>query len=501
MPMNMLARTRLRFDLRFAMFAALALLVLAAPSAFAANYPLELTNIKSTFNSSHRIYRAYPGLEYNIRAAVIGGDYPYTYSLSNAPAGMTINASTGTISWPNPQSSASPTITVRDSAGVQVSATWNINVTTSGFRFVDGNNGQSAPTGTGTAANPWRTMADVYNNAGATDIVYWRAGTYSQLTLPRTGAGGDWERVEWYQHASIWLAYPGERPIIDFGYRAGGSERAPLIRLNDDLVYVDGFETVNSRLIGFQFTGNRQGPTFRNLRMHAHGPGTDGSNASFIMTQINTDVPCDGGVIQDSEFYGLTGMATTLKIYSQRKLLIEDTVHRDSTVGVELKADVNQFTVRNNRFSNFSAGYALGGNMHYTTTSGEMLYNLIRSSSALQLNNDGDTRQVWVFRNTFVGRVLVSFTDASDGPFTFSNNIIVNNDSGTPSGSHITQEEVSAPQRIVINNNLVANTSAGLVDANGNLTAANARYLGTHGYQQGPAGPVPNPPTALTVAP
>src|SRR5687767_12569806 len=98
-------------------------------------YPLEITNIGPVgvngMSANNRIFRAYPGLEYNIRAAVVGGVYPFQYSLSGAPTGMTIDAATGEIRWPTPQSNASNiTLTVRDSAGATRSATWSITVTT-----------------------------------------------------------------------------------------------------------------------------------------------------------------------------------------------------------------------------------------------------------------------------------------------------------------------------------------------------------------------------------
>lgn len=35
--------------------------------------------------SGHRIYRAYPGLEYNIRAVVLGGAFPFRFALKDAP--------------------------------------------------------------------------------------------------------------------------------------------------------------------------------------------------------------------------------------------------------------------------------------------------------------------------------------------------------------------------------------------------------------------------------
>ena len=48
-------------------------------------------------DASNRVYRAYPGIAYQIHADAVGGHWPYTYTLSGAPAGMTL-PSAGTIS-------------------------------------------------------------------------------------------------------------------------------------------------------------------------------------------------------------------------------------------------------------------------------------------------------------------------------------------------------------------------------------------------------------------
>ncbi|MGH9349666.1 MAG: Ig domain-containing protein, partial [Vicinamibacterales bacterium] len=158
--------------------------VSGAELAVAANYPLELSNFRSGMSSNHRHARAYPGIEYNVRAGVVGGAYPFTFSLSNAPSGMTIDSRTGTITWPNPQANASPTITVVDSEGTRISATWTITVTTNGFKFIDANNGRNAANngcssscGTGTLSNPWRTVRDMYQNGVPSDFIYFRNGT------------------------------------------------------------------------------------------------------------------------------------------------------------------------------------------------------------------------------------------------------------------------------------------------------------------------------------
>jgi len=473
-------------------------------AAFAANYPLELINPKPASApgqaASSRIYRAYPALEYNIRAAVIGGAFPYTFALTNAPAGMSVDAR-GVIVWSNPQATATPTLTVRDSEGAQVTATWTIQVTPNGFRFVSATNGTAAPTGTGTLANPWRTMADVYHNAGTLDIVYFRAGTYNQLNLPRTTGG--WERVEWGgSRPTTWLAYPGEVPIIDFGYQAG-VENGPMIRIGDSDAdgqsrppYVDGFETRNSRIIGFQ-TGSAA--TFRRLKMHHLLVGGDGSNAAHIMT-LTQSPPVVGMVIQDSEFYSAATESTTIKIYAQEKTLIEDTIHHSSYVGIELKDDVRRYTVRNNLFYNISR-HAIGGNMHETGTTGEICFNTVLQAGggmkyALEVNQDGMAGVTHIYRNTLVGRVRMRSAIGSNGPFYWNNNVIVSDDAGTPSGSHIVYENVSAPERIVVRDNLARYPSDNVVDSSGRLTAAYASYLGTHGSQV--VGGVNNRPSAPT---
>lgn len=477
--------------------ALLAIAMAGGQPAYAANYPLEIANIRSGLGANNRIARAYPGIEYNIRAAVVGGAYPYSYLLTNAPSGMTISAQTGLISWPNPQASATPTLTVVDSEGTRVSATWTITVTSTGFRFIDGTNGRNAAgngcssnCGTGTAANPWRTISDMYYNGASGEFVYFRNGTYRVTDLPRTGVGGPWERVTFDEARNpvVWLAYPGERPLIDFSYNPG-VENAPLIRFGGSDVFVDGFETTNSRHIAFQYeTGGGTGPTFRRLRMHGL-VGVDGTNASFIMMTTTTMLAMYG-VIQDSEFYGVTGVGCTIKIYAQQKLLIEDTIHHDASYAIELKDDVRQFTVRGTRVYNV-VNTGIGGNMQEVGTHGEVLFNNVRAGLALDLNQNGMAGRIHAYRNTLVGRVQVRNTDSADGPFYIYNNVIVNDDAGTPSGSHVYYNQVSDPSRVIQTNNLAGYPSNNIVDANGDLTPAYSTYIGTVGYQlfAGPTAP------------
>jgi hypothetical protein len=486
---------------------AASLVALLAKPAFSAFFPLELTNIKpigaapAGLDPGNRIYRAYPGIEYNIRAAVVGGDYPFSFTLTNAPEGMTINPTTGEIAWPSPRANATPTITVRDSAGAQVSATWPITVTTDGFVFVDAKNGRSSTSdgcsttcGTGTITNPWRTIKDLYLQAPAGTFAYFRSGVYDVLDLPRVNKGGAWERVEFIDRDRpvVWMAYPGDAPEIDFGYQAG-VESGPMIRFGGSNVYVDGFATKRSHIIAFQVGHHdARGSTFRRLTMRETGPGITGSNAAFIMFTQNYPIQAYGVTIQDSTFCGVTGQGTTVKTYSTIKLLIENTTHCSAHTGLELKSDTSQFTVRGNTFRDFVSARpmdaAIGGNMHMVKhrTYGEILFNnvVFPTGIALRVNQDGQAREIYVHRNTFVGRVQVDPTDADDGPFTFSNNLIVSDDSG-PSGSRIYHASRTDASRTIESNNLGARPSAKMVDAAGNLTAANAKYIGTRGHMLG----------------
>ncbi|MGH9346317.1 MAG: hypothetical protein ACRD26_03530, partial [Vicinamibacterales bacterium] len=360
------------------------------------------------------------------------------------------------------------------------------------------NNGCSSSCGTGTLSNPWRTVRDMYQNGVPSDFIYFRNGTYRVTDLPRDGVGGPWERVNFTAERNpvVWMAYPGHSPLIDFAYSAG-SENGPLIRFGGNTVYVDGFQTRNSRHIAFQYetVPGGTGPTFRRLRMQQI-VGVDGTNASFIM-MTTTPTPASYGVIQDSDFSGVTGVGVTLKIYAQNKLLIEDTTHHDSTYAVELKDDVRQFSVRRNVVYNTQIT-GIGGNMQETTTHGEILFNNVQAGLALDLNQNGMAGRIHVYRNTIVGRAQVRNTDSADGPFYLYNNVIVNNDGGTPSGSHIYHSNVSAAGRIVLTDNLTGYPADNIVDGNGNLTAAYANYLGTHGHQIAGG---PRPPTNLRIVP
>lgn len=492
---------------------AVLLLTVVAPS-MAANYPLELVSPRAVGTSpasglaaipaGHRIFKAYPGLEYNIRAVVVGGAYPFSFTLSNAPSGMTV-ADDGTIRWINPAgTSVTPTLTVTDAEGTRISSSWTISITTAGFKFVDAANGSDSADGSRGA--PWRTLAKVHSSGANSDIVYFRAGTYTPGGISRTSVGTAWERVEFGStRPSQWIAYPGETPVFDFGYSAGVDPSA-LIRFQSSSaspIYLDGLEGRNFRNIGFQIVSGASDYTvIRRMKMHNMILGVDGENPAAIMWTSSYSDSTDYCTVQDSEFYSLNN-GGGLKIYSQNRMVIEDNVFRDSTSGFDLKAHVPRFDVRGNTFRNIT-GYALYGNMNTSGSgepaSGEWRFNNINTAGAaysVDINQDGQAAEIYIYRNTIVGRARVRNVDSADGPFTFRNNVIVNADSGTPAGSRIVQESVSASGRIVIADNLSGNPGAGIVDSNGLLTSAYSTYIGTRGHMLGDV-VAPRPPASVT---
>ena len=50
---------------------------------------------------------AYPGTQYDFRLAVIGGTYPYKFTLQTGPAGMVLDTNTGAMLWDAPNTESS----------------------------------------------------------------------------------------------------------------------------------------------------------------------------------------------------------------------------------------------------------------------------------------------------------------------------------------------------------------------------------------------------------
>lgn len=520
---------RIRF-LISALTAVPAMFAIADP-VFAANYPLQILLPRAagtspdpggpTINSGHRIFWAYPGIPYNILASVIGGAYPYTYALSGAPAGMTINSSTGEINWPNPTgTTVGPiTFTVTDAEGTQAQTTWSVTIDSTKFLFLDQVNGRRATgngcstnCGTGTLANPFKDISDWYGGNQYADktenihvgkLVYYRTGTYPVDAYVednwRVPILGEYKPV-------THMAYPGESPVINLGAGTLPGAAWAFYGQNNG-VYLDGLRFVSTANPTLQnvitypsgsfqtFTRNVWGGVVsaeRSLNQSCllAGSSQDSNVSAYMTVRSNT---CDG-----------VNLGAGFKFYSLRKALIADNVVAnvvDTTFGSEiegiaLKFGIDRADVRSNWIYNV-ADHAIGGNMNSGAVLTRDLEIRFNRTTGLNLNQNGNAGVIYVYRNTMTGRVLVQNTDSADGPFYFSNNVIVNLNEGTPSGSHITMENVSAPTRIVISSNLVGYPSDNIVGPDSKLTSTYSSYLGTHGFELG--GPRPPAPRNLRV--
>jgi hypothetical protein len=498
--------------------------------AVGAIYPLELATPRTAGSSptagqpaisaNNRIFWAYPGIEYNIRASVLGGAYPFSFSLSNAPSGMTINSTSGEISWSSPSAgtAVTPTITVTDAEGSTVRASWTITVDPSRFIFLDSVNGREfdvSNPGTGTLANPFRRIRDLMEgndydskrrNTHANKIAYFRQGTYyidGFLENVRVMSLGRMAVLEPYKPVA-WLAYPGETPTIDgqcfaaipqIGARP--CNRSAHISFYDtgDNTYIDGFRVINMAYHAFRVAGTGHYQTFRRSYFSRLGPTEPGVNEGWITT-IFGDVMGSYMTIQDNIFEDVD-RGSFIKLYSTQRTVIEDNIMRtsyDSTggndsEGIAIKGgSMDRVTVRHNTIYNF-AQKGIGGNMH-TLYSAEILYNRVYNVNnignyssevgpAIDINQDGFAHTVHIYRNTFVGRIMVRNASSSNGPFNLSNNVLLNNDPG----DHVFYYNVTDPSKITMTENLAGTPTQNIVDQNLNLTSAFFTYVGRRGYQ------------------
>ncbi|MDB4584480.1 right-handed parallel beta-helix repeat-containing protein [Draconibacterium sp.] len=471
------------------------LLCLLSAESIAANYPLEIIQPRPNLDTKNRFYKAYPGLEYNVRLAVIGGEFPYRFALTSAPAGMTIDAR-GEITWENPIQSGTAynvTVEVEDAQSTATSVSWTIVVTTSGFRFIDAANGVPASLGgTGMISSPWKSMKDMYGgdvvsskttNNFAGEFVYWRAGTYPMDAFKENSGS----RTPFVSNAKpqVWLAYPGEKPVIDLAdahivVYGGGSN-----------LYFDGLDfniNGNKSKKGIQIESSASSVTFRRNKFHGITNAVTGGNGSLIF--ISNGNVGDYYAIQDNEFYDVGTNGYGILGYSARNVLVEDnTLHNITQHPIGPKEGTALWFIRSNHLYDNVANSI---NLQYSDTHGvlsgdiEISYNLVEAGGGKVRMNSNLTASglpVYLFRNTFMDEVQVNKVTSINGLFSFSDNVIVNE---TSYQDKIQRNSIDNPARLIITDNLSGNASDNIVDSRGDLTANYATYVGSRGHQIGP---------------
>jgi hypothetical protein len=463
---------------------------------FTANFPLKIIQPQPALTTTNRFYKAYPGFEYNVRMAVIGGLYPFTHELTTAPSGMTINAFTGEISWPNPAASGtaySVSAKVTDAEGSIQTVDWTVLVTTSGFIFVDAVNGTANTAGgTGTIGNPWKTLKDVYGgdtysamgaNHRSGEFVYWRAGTYQMdAYIEDNGNDGLETPIRGTTKPLVWLGYPGDtKPVFNMMdahlyFDGSGSN-----------VYLDSLDirAPNVRAMGLKIASQKQNMVIRRNKLSGITGGFQGGNNALLF--INRWGTGNNYAIQDNEFISVNEGYGILN-YNTRYVLVEDNLFQDigsHCVGMKVRSE--DWAVRSNRFRN-NALQSI--ELHYNNNSAtefsgniEISYNVMEAGGGeVNVNQSYEAigYPVYIFRNTIYASAHQQRTTSTNGPFYWQRNVIINNSSDP---DKIDKDYIEAPERLVIENNLTGVTADGIVDAQGNLTPAYAEFIGTHGHQ------------------
>jgi hypothetical protein len=461
-------------------------------------FPLKITNPMppgvavdgTSLDANHMMFHAYPGIPYEREVGVTGGVPPYNFSLENAPAGMTIDDE-GFITWTAPAADATPTVVVEDANGNTDEVEWTIATATTRFRFCDDS---AAGGGNGLIATPYQTLAEVHASGNATYIVYFRTGTYTTDGIATEQSGIELRVVfdRGDNQPTQWLAYPGESPVIDFG-STGLNDFVPRIRFGSRYACVQGFEMQDAACQMFQiFAEQNRGVYFCRNTCHGMTSNVELSNAAFCMIAASINF---GSVVKHNDFSDTT--APGMKYYWGDRLMHAFNNEHACTNGSEFKQDMQRFLCYMNTYD--VIGLAIGGNMQDVTdsdynSSGEICFNLVTNAGtsnfdgALRINQNGDLQELYVWRNTLMGRVLLqnvgansSETGPVDGPIVLQDNVIVNAQGSESPYPYILASNITEPDRITVEHNLTGPDDGSVVDNDGLLI--NPANVGVYGHQ------------------
>ena len=448
--------------------------------------PLEIIQPQPLLTVSNRYYKQYPGIEYNVRVGVIGGSYPYLYELTTSPAGMTIDSSTGEITWNNPVESGSPhniVVKVTDQELTTDTVSWTLIVNTSNIYFVDSN---AATSGTGTISDPFKTWEDARVGSLLTDTLYFRTGTYlrSDITV-----GSSWHTTG----SNKWLAFPGETPAFDFDVTGTDSQ----IQLYGNDTYIDGliFFSTSSPQRCIATWPNSLRTVFR--RNTCSGIiGAEGQNPSYLFNQSNGG--SGSGVTTYSYVESNTVITPSIGaylflMYSTDYALIENNNSDGVSDDLISPKDENSYIwIRRNELVNHNGDSISKIQSYNTHTVIVYEYNNFLQTSA---ENTTVVFQAigsafYYQRNTFYGLPAID-TRYGATNINFKRNVIVNNNSGGNPATTGNEEwwvkwvvTSSNSGQMTFEDNIAANVAVGVIDSNGLLTGTNrTTYLGILGHE------------------
>lgn len=449
-----------------------------------AKLPLEIIAPEAGIGDESRYSKAYPGIEYRVPIAVLGGAWPFRYELVNAPSGMNIGqtlgaADYGIVSWATPTAGEhAVSVKVTDQQGATSTVEWSIEVTGAGFLFVDATNGDDSNPGTLSA--PMKTMAgwfgsDKYDDVHAGAFVYYRAGSYRTDAAPiedgiRIALTGKSKPV-------VHLAYPGEKPVFDVRNAHitfyGGNSDLYFQGLTWDHV----FDANEYKGLAIESNTPRV-IVFENTFLKATEEAPIGSNGTVIFAGNGQEFG-EHWAIVNNHFADLTN-GGAFEVYSVSDSVFEgNTLEHNAGGGLYLKNAGVRWTVRNNQGHLDNSNFLVRSDAYNGLTAVhdvEVCWNNYASSgTGWELGyeaNDYGTH--WVYRNTWqVGhhRIL----NASAGSVLLTRDVVQHD--GQHENGVLLEGTSLVPEAL----DLLTGAS-GLVDADGVLTPAHAASAGTHGH-------------------
>lgn len=473
---------------------------LAAGHYETAKIAMEIIAPRAGLSTTNRYYKAYPGLEYRVPVAVLGGAWPFRYELTAAPSGMTIGETYGStdygiINWTNPVTSGSPhTVTVRvtDQAGTQVTVTYTLTVTTTGFIFIDAVNGSPSSynggTGTGTISNPFQTINDWYHGDGTWDIgssvkynndysgyfVYYKNGTYNLNATFTEDIGVRVPFVSDYK-PKVHLKYPGHEPVINTNNIYWVHYSEPTGNIFHHGLTFDG--TTNSNKIVQWESGQNDIVLFENTYAEQTSAGV-GENSSILFTS-NASVLSNYVAIIGNTFANANGRDVYLGYWTNKGVIENNTISNNNWHGIYLKINYRYWSIRNNHGTLGNTDVFVRIDTYSTAADVEICWNNYKTTTnAVLLGWEaGAVSNISDYRNTWQVAYNNSLNPAS-GNWDATRNVVRHN------GSYTQGYRVEAGGVTITRTELLAATT-GLIDTTtGLLTGADrTTYLGIRGHE------------------
>ena len=458
------------------------------------NIPLEIIAPYAGLSTTNRYYKTYTGILYEVPVAVLGGSYPYHYSLTVAPSGMTVGADIGDadygiIKWDTPVESGSPhtiTIRVQDQDGGDVSVTYTLTVTTAGFLFVDSVSGSDA--NAGTIGSPFGTMGGWYGGTDEADrftttysgqFVYYRTGTYPTTDCylednRRVAMGGTRKPL-------VHMAYPGESPVWNIASGGFAHTGASSNMCYSGIDFGNAINADNQVAVGYD-SGGSDRLFYANNWTHQAVAGTGGSNPALIKSSDATTI--GERLAISSNTMASNGYMLFLGYRTSKAVIENNTLGQTSTNGFYAKIENSDWSVRANTGLNASTtGRLLTVDAYDTTSDIEASYNNFKTSSVgMQVgpNSGGGITNVWDMRNTWqITHNLVTTVSVIGPWFTTANATLydgVDPDANEPTAGGV--------MTITSDRLLLSGTATDFMNTStGELIGSAASNIGTRGHE------------------